>query len=106
MHNNCHVAQNHSIELPFSPCPHESSCKSNRNEFDLHENESVCGIHFHMNVSAFRFVMTWKTRGTVVIGNCLFYWTAIIYILFLASLLSIQVLKLTQADSQAPNTLR
>ena len=51
MLNNCHVAQNHSIELPFSPCPRESSCKSNRNEFDRHENKRVRGIYILMNVS-------------------------------------------------------
>ena len=37
---------------------------SNRNEFDLHENEPVGGTHFHMNGFALRLVLTRRQKGT------------------------------------------
>ena len=37
---------------------------SHENEFDLHENEHVGGIHFHMNVFVRRLVLTQRHKRT------------------------------------------
>ena len=38
--------------------------RSYENEFDLHENESVGGTHFHMNGLALRLVLKQRHKGT------------------------------------------
>ena len=37
---------------------------SYENDFDLHENETVCRTHFHMKGFALRLVMKQRHKGT------------------------------------------
>ena len=37
---------------------------SYENDFDLHENETACRIHFHMKGFALRLVLKWGHKGT------------------------------------------
>ena len=37
---------------------------SNENDFDLHENETACRTHFHMNGFALRLVLILRQKAT------------------------------------------